>query len=274
VSGLLQSASQRLLRLALRLWPATSRHTLATVLSQGEIRDVLEQRWAAAPDFPFDGVRLPYCSHSYNNFRSTERAIEIPIARHYLERLRPRRVLEIGNVLSYYYSELSHDEAVVGRTVVDKFETAYGVVNRDIRDFSSDTRFDLVLSISTFEHMDSDRGHNPDYRPGRSRRSSQAADNIEHVLQDLLAPGGHFVLTAPIGYSEEWDSTVYSGGLQPAAGVAMRAFAYEKQGDLRWEPASLERGLVAKASPRSAEEMSFIIVVEYHKAPPGQEQAR
>jgi hypothetical protein len=234
-------------------------------MSLGEIRDVLEQRWAKEPDFPFDGTRLPYCFHSYNNFRATERAIEIPIARHYLERLRPSRVLEIGNVLSYYYSEFAHSEAVVGRTVVDKYERAYGVVNRDIRDYQADPRFDFILSISTFEHMDSDRGHNPDYRPGQCRGISQAADNIEHVLRNLLAPGGHFVLTAPIGYSEEWDATVYSGGLQPGAGVAMRVFAYEKQGDLRWEASSLERGLAAKASPRPSDEMSFIVVVEYRR---------
>jgi hypothetical protein len=47
------------------------------------------------PTFKFNGVQLDYFFHSYNNFRISERAVEIPIIKHYIYLLKPERVMEI-----------------------------------------------------------------------------------------------------------------------------------------------------------------------------------
>ena len=52
-------------------------------------------------------------------------------------------MLEVGHVLGHYGN---HDHAVL-----DKYETAAGVINEDIT-LADRGRFDLILSISTFEH--------------------------------------------------------------------------------------------------------------------------
>ena len=249
---------------AVRLWPGAWKEALAEALTMPDLRELVELKIAKETHFSFDGKRLPYCFHSYNAFRVTERSLEIPIVGHYLKANRFRRVLEIGNVLAYYYSELADCHALEDRVVVDKLEHAYGARRCDVAEFTSEERFDFICSVSTFEHMDSDRGFNRHHVPGRSRLSSVAADNVAHVLENLLAPGGTFLLTSPVGYSEEWDRTLYSGELDGLAGSTLRLRCFEKTTDLRWEPAALERAPAAlEESRRIFPEMSFLAVLEF-----------
>lgn len=54
-------------------------------------------------------------------------------------------MLEVGNVLSHYFP-IHHD-------IVDKYEVCPGVINQDIADFLPQEKYDLILSISTVEHV-------------------------------------------------------------------------------------------------------------------------
>ena len=92
--------------------------------------------------FMFQGEKLNYFYYPYNATWRNERIIEIPIiwksARNF-----KGKILEVGNVLSYYFP-VNHD-------ILDKYEKAKGVINKDILDLDEDNKYDLIVSISTLE---------------------------------------------------------------------------------------------------------------------------
>lgn len=133
--------------------------------------------------FSVDGRELPYCRVSYAGAWRTERSVEVAVARDALEQLRPRRLLEIGNVLAHY--------GVSGHDVVDKYEVAPGVDNVDVVDLDRPGAYELVLAVSTLEHVGFDESpRNPD-KLGRALE----------VLRACVAPGGTLLVTLPLGYN-------------------------------------------------------------------------
>lgn len=137
--------------------------------------------------FTFRGVEYRYFNRGYKLTWLTERCVEVPIVLELLSAYRGKEVLEVGNVIQHYFP-LEHD-------VVDKYEKAPGVVNRDVVDFDSGKRYDLIVSISTLEHVGFD-----EYSK-EPLKVDKAMDN----LLVLLAPGGKMVVTVPIGYNPEVD---------------------------------------------------------------------
>jgi hypothetical protein len=230
-----------------------------------EIERVVGRKVSSAGSFSFDGAVLPYFFHSYNNFGLTERSVEIPIVRNYLERAVYRNVLEIGNVTQHYYDYFREVLVDVNRTVVDKYEVGNGLVKADIAEFVSQERFDFAFSISTFEHMDSDLGRNISYRPGSSKLLSVAADNINHVGEMLMAEGGKLVVTAPLGYAPEWDRTFYSTTLAEDCGFSgVRRHVLRRAGELRWRQVHSEEGRTARDSSLS-EFRHYVSILELDK---------
>ncbi len=144
--------------------------------------------------FSFRGTNLKYFVHPYHKTWRTERAVEIPLALHYLESLRKGAdVLEVGNVLSHYPEGLKLMPGY-GYTIVDKYERAPGVLNKDIVDFTSSKPFELILSVSTIEHVGLDEGGEP----------SKWKAAITQLV-GLLAKDGTMVVTMPIGYNPDVD---------------------------------------------------------------------
>ena len=142
--------------------------------------------------FTFRGARHRYFAHPYNQTWKNERAVEIPLA---LERLRAaagRRVLEVGCVVPHY--------ARVRHPVVDRYEHARGVVNEDVLAFQPAAPCDLILSISTLEHVGWDE---------RPRDPAKAMRAIEHLI-GMLAPGGTFFMTVPVGHHPALDEYLRS----------------------------------------------------------------
>jgi SAM-dependent methyltransferase len=212
--------------------------------------------------FVFKGERLPYCFHSYNNFGVTERAVEIPIIKQYLSASPYERVLEIGNVTNHYYDTFR--TVFRHKDVVDKFETAYDVSNCDIAAYTVADKYDCVVSISTFEHMDSDLGRNPDYVKGASRLVSVAADNIKHVSDHLIRPGGLFVVTAPLRYNFEWDQTFYSDAFDRCGFASCRRYLLRRLNELHWVEVDVEAGRGLRPDPYSLFR-EYLSVVEFVK---------
>lgn len=223
-------------------------YTIAPLIPIRFIRSLLYYKFVRHPDFEYQGERLEYFFHSYNNWRTSERAIEIPIARRYLERFPDARVLEIGNVTNHYHDYFR--EAKGDFTVLDKFENAHGVIRMDVADYVPEEKYDLVLSISTFEHMDSDLGRNPDYVPGRAALGSVAADNIKHVADHMVKEGGTFLLTAPIGYTPEWDETFWSGALDRCGFSRYSTTIYAKESEITWKQIPASEARAAGSSER------------------------
>jgi SAM-dependent methyltransferase len=145
--------------------------------------------------FVFQGRDYRYFHHLYNATWTNERAVEVPIVRRAIEEAREARLLEIGNVLGHYF-RLGHD-------VVDKYESGAGILNRDIVDFRPQEPYDLIVSISTLEHVGWDED---DRDPGKISRA------VEHI-RTLLAPGGRAIVTLPFGYNPHLDELVAAGAL-------------------------------------------------------------
>lgn len=151
-------------------------------------------RWTRAKTFAFDGRDYPYLYHFCNKTWKNERGVEIPIFREILMAHPGKRILEVGHVLGHYFP-IHHD-------VVDKYEVATGVINQDIVGFVPPRPYDLIMSISTLEHVGWDE--NP-------REPSKLLQAIEHLRHHCLAPGGRIVASLPIGYNTFFDGLLRDG---------------------------------------------------------------
>jgi len=175
--------------------------------------------------FSFQGRSLPYLLHRYNMTWASERCVEVPIARSFVDQFTPQSVLEVGNVLSHY--------GPTHHAVIDKFEKGERVINEDIVTFNPDSKFDLVVSVSTFEHIGFD-----------DESEGSSADKINEAITScrrLLKSGGHLVFTAPIGYNPDMDALLRSGS------PAIRHETYLKKfGKLDWRQCEREEALACR----------------------------
>lgn len=169
--------------------------------------------------FTFNGEEYVYMATRYNTTWLNERAVEIPIAKKLVDDAVAHglRVLEVGNVLQHY-GDYKH-------TVVDKYEQAEGVLNTDIVEYSPDEKFDLIVSISTIEHVGWDETPR---EPGKVLRA------LEH-LRSLMAPGGRMLITFPPGYNSFLDGQLRDGKLKFDE---MTTFQKRKW-SLHWDPVEI-----------------------------------
>ena len=148
------------------------------------------------PSFSFDGKSYRYFYHSYNRTARNERCVEVPIVLDWMERYRGRRILEVGHVLGHY--------GRVGHDVVDKYEAAPGVIRADIAAFRPERPYDLIVSVSTLEHVGWDE------EPKEPEKIHAALLHLRHVC---LAAGGTLIATLPLGYNSFLDSALAAGRL-------------------------------------------------------------
>jgi hypothetical protein len=151
--------------------------------------------------FLFQGDKYHYFFNSYNMTWRNERAVEIPIVKRILQETKGD-VLEVGNVLSHYF-DVKYD-------IVDKYERAKGVIHQDVTEIQTSKRYDLIISISTLEHVGWDE--NPDH--------SAFIDDPEKILKaltklrSLLKRHGKIVITVPLGYNPHLDDLLKNGKLK------------------------------------------------------------
>jgi hypothetical protein len=155
-------------------------------------------------EFEFDGGRYRYLYHRYKLTWLTERAVEVPVVQAIVDRYAGKQVLEVGNVLSHYRPQR--------HLVLDRHEHAPGVLNRDVVESEGLGTFDLIISISTLEHVGWDE---------RPREPGKAVKATE-TLRSLLAPGGLLVLTLPVGYNPSLDAAVRDGRIELSRCAALR----------------------------------------------------
>jgi SAM-dependent methyltransferase len=175
---------RRGLRHVMRLgFRSISVHLHRHLLSAGRYIRWTLMKLRPAGAFVFQGRKYRYFLHPYNATWRNERAVEIPIVQHAIDNTLNGRVLEVGNVLGHY-TQREHD-------IVDKYEPGANVVNVDILEFNTKEPYDLIVSVSTLEHV----GWDDDERdPGKIIRA------VEH-LRSLIAPGGRAIITLPLGYN-------------------------------------------------------------------------
>jgi len=148
------------------------------------------ERW-----FTLQGSRYRCFCGLYNLTWRNEREVEIAVAAEAVKSRAAARILEVGNVLSWYMP--------VAHAVVDKYEHGAGVINADVVDFDPGRRYDLVVSISTLEHVGWDE----------HPRDPEKVVRAVARLKRLLAPGGRLLITAPLGYNPGFDALLEAGRL-------------------------------------------------------------
>ena len=176
--------------------------------------------FVAAPPregFTFSKRWFRYFEHDYNCASLNDRSVEVALARvAYPER--GKRVLEVGNVLRHYFPMMSHP-------VVDKYEVAPGVTNADVMDYAPRAQVDLVVSLSTIEHV----GH--DEKPRDPRKAARSL----HRMRSWLAPSGKMLVTWPIGHNRGLDEALASGSLPfDDVGYMLRVSAANEWREASW----------------------------------------
>ena len=130
-----------------------------------------------------------------------------------------------GNVLSHHV-KLEHD-------ILDKYETGKGVINKDIVDFKSEKRYDLIISISTLEHVGWDE------KPRDDTKIPRAIDNMRTLIS---SGGGTIMITVPLGYNPTLDKLLKDGSIQFSKQYHLIRISKGNE----WREASWEDALAAK----------------------------
>ncbi|GGD17626.1 hypothetical protein GCM10007231_15800 [Nocardioides daphniae] len=152
---------------------------------------------ASKGSFTYEGRRVPYFRHNYHYTWLGERNAEVALAKELFEAHAGEKILEVGNVTHHYLDDVDH-------TVVDKYEVAPGVLNLDVVDIDlPEGSFDLVVAISTLEHVGLDEDVLDPAKPAR------AVD----LLKSLVRPGGTLWVTHPVGYNPTLDADLRSGAI-------------------------------------------------------------
>lgn len=146
--------------------------------------------------FLFNNTVYHYFYGLYNSTWSNERSVEIPIIWKIIQENKNKKILEIGNVLSYYF-DTNHD-------VLDKYERTNKVINEDIINFNPETKYDLIVSISTFEHIGWDE---------TPREPKKVYHSIEKV-KSLLTKNGMAIITIPFGYNSDLDILILGNSIK------------------------------------------------------------
>lgn len=137
--------------------------------------------------FTFNKKKYKYFYHLYNRTVASERVVEIPIAKRILDKYRDKDILEVGSVMNHYFS--------TKHTVLDKHEKGKRVVNKDVINFNLKKKFDLILSVSTMEHV----GYSKRYwEPTKPKKFSLGIRNLKKHLKK----GGLMVVTFPLYYNK------------------------------------------------------------------------
>jgi len=148
--------------------------------------------------FHFKGNDLPYAYFPQHTTWTSERCLELAIADFYTGGVSHTKTLEVGNVMNHY--------CLNSHTVLDKYEKYPGVINQDVLDLTPERKYELIFSISSFEHIGFD-----DEADGTS--SAQKILRAIAVCRRCLEPGGKLVLTLPIGYNPELDWLISQNSL-------------------------------------------------------------
>lgn len=95
-----------------------------------------------------------------------------------------KKILEVGHVLSHYFP--------VRCDILDKYEKGKGVINQDVEKFKTKKKYDLIISISTMEHVG--------WSYGEEKKPEKFSRGINNLKKNLSQTGIIFV-TFPIFYN-------------------------------------------------------------------------
>lgn len=153
-------------------------------------------KFKSTRSFRFNGEKYNYFYHKYSITWNNERTIEVPIIWKIVKKYENKNILEVGNVLSHFF-DFQHD-------IVDKYEIADGVINQDVVDFKPLKKYDLIVAISTLEHVGWDE------TPREPLKIFRAIEN----LKSLITEDGKIIITLPKGHSPVLDKLLSENKLK------------------------------------------------------------
>jgi SAM-dependent methyltransferase len=184
-------------------------HGLIYLLKRIWYRVVLQPLISAKKErtFCIGGVTYPYFHHAYNTTFINERAIEVPYFREQIASVARQggRILEIGNVLSHY--------GMSTWDIVDKFEKGENIINVDIMDYKPPEPFDLIVAISTFEHIGFDE---------KPQDFKKVVTAINHIREVLLKPSGKLIFSIPTGYNPQIEEHILKARIASDRTILMK----------------------------------------------------
>ena len=171
--------------------------------------------------FIFNGKHYNYFYHRYNITWANERFVEVPIFKEMIDNEKGT-ILEVGNVLSHYYPP--------SWVIIDKFEKSKGVINQDIINFKPGNKFDLIITISTLEHVG--------YDDNSGNSEEKIIASVENLKNNCLKRKGKLVITVPIGYNPFMDRIIRENKLK----LAKESFMKKINGKT-WKEVSKEEAM-------------------------------
>ena len=193
--------------------------------------------------FKFQGRKYRYFCHYYNNTWANERVVEVPIVLEIVKKHHQGKILEIGNVLSNYFFINNMD-------VLDKYDGSKGVIKQDVVNFKPGDKYDLIVSISTLEHVGWDEN------PKDSHKILRAIGN----LKNCLSHGGKMVITLPLGYNPCMDKLIKERKIKFDEQYYLKRISK----DNRWEEAEygdVHNAKYGKPFPRAN---ALLVGIEYN----------
>jgi SAM-dependent methyltransferase len=156
------------------------------------------RKFKSSESFEFQGNSYRYFFHPYGTTWRNERAAVVPIIWDIVKKGREqeKRILEVGNMLSYYFK--------VDYDILDKYEIVDGVINEDVVHFNPSKRYDLIVSPLSLMSVGWDED------PQDPNKVLHAINNLKR----LLAPGGQIVVALGLGHNLGMDKLLKSSELQ------------------------------------------------------------
>ncbi len=177
--------------------------------------------------FTVNGKKYPYFIRQRNTTWINERAVEIPLVMDIIQQYSPSSVLEVGAVLTHYFPYLP-----IRWDILDKFEKGNEIINADAAEYISPFKYDLVVSVSTLEHV----GQDDDVKD--QKKIFQAFENIQ---KNCLKKSGTFVVTIPLGYHPAFDQALFESKLK-----FDETYFLQRSRGLHWKQITKEQAKGAK----------------------------
>jgi hypothetical protein len=192
--------------------------------------------------------KLEGIEYTVKDLINGERIVEVPMLEVELLTGDADYTLEIGNV-SYHHLDFSWYETFGEHTVVDLHEQApNNPLNVDIVDYKPNLKFNKIVSVSTFEHVD----------PRNSAdKMLRAWDNI---IENCLADDGDVWFTVPCS----WNKPLIEAMLD-ATFFTTFLYGMKRTGKFEWEQCSpIEAAEQPYGKPGFAR-ANGILIGEYYK---------
>ena len=151
-------------------------------------------------------------------------------------------VLEIGNVM--------HQLLVIpkGYDVLDKYEIGKKIINEDAVSFKSNKRYDMILSVSTIEHIGFDEEDKDPNKPVATIRN----------IKKLLKPTGRIFITVPLRYNPAIDKMIREQSFKFMRSYFLKRVSYWGY----WKQTTMEDALRMKYRSRYQNANAIAILIK------------